>query len=210
MKQHSLVWPSQPHGRGRIMPSVAASARAAARRRPLKHPDPQSSATARPWPPCPGQITALERRDDTRRAALDIVRTGRRTLALHSATLDPAVYDQPAMLEALALLARRHGAQVRIVVREPRVVTARGHRLLDLARRLSSTMELRRPHPQHLEDTEQLLIVDERAVLYRPFEVRPEGWASLDAPAEARRRLKAFEERWGLAEPDPELQRLYL
>jgi len=108
------------------------------------------------------------------------------------------------------VLARRRGTHLRILVREPRYVMARGHGLVELARRLSTTIELRRPHPQHRDGTEQLLVADEAGLLFRPTELCYEGWASLHAPVEARRRLRSFDEMWSLAEPDPELQRLYL
>ncbi len=163
-----------------------------------------------PWPPAPGAMASLSRCADVRRAALDLTCAAQRNLALFSAALEPAVFDRPALLEAVAALARRRGARLRILVREPRYVMARGHGLVELARRLSTTIELRRPHPQHRDGTEQLLVADEAGLLFRPSELRYEGWASLYAPVEARRRLRFFDEMWSLAEPDPELQRLYL
>ena len=155
-------------------------------------------------------MAPLSQRADVRRAALDLACAARRSLALLSAALEPAVFDQSALIEAVAALARRRDARLRILVREPRYVMARGHGLVELARRLSTTIELRRPHPQHRDVTEQLLVTDEVGLLFRPTELHYEGWASLHAPVEARRRLRFFDEMWSLAEPDPELQRLYL
>ena len=155
-------------------------------------------------------MVPLSRCADVRRAALDLACAAQHGLVLFSTALEPAVFDRSALLEAVAVLARRRGTRLRILVREPRYVMARGHGLVELARRLSTTIELRRPHPRHRDGTEQLLVADEAGLLFRPTELCYEGWASLHAPVEARRRLRFFDEMWSLAEPDSELQRLYL
>lgn len=161
-------------------------------------------------PPAAGTGQELARREDVRRAVRALILTARREIALLSTALEPAVYDDAVLLEAIGALARRRGARVRVLIREPRTVVTRGHRLVELARRLSSSVELRRPHPEHRDGTEQILIADESGVLFRPDETRFEGRMAPNAPAEARRRLRTFEEWWALAEPDPELQRLHL
>lgn len=192
------------------MKSLDASVRVPPEERSLTQPVAQPAGESAPWPPVPGARASLSRCDDIRRAALDLTCAAQRSLALFSAALEPAVFDRPALLEAVAVLARRRRARLRILVRDPRYVMARGHGLVELARRLSTTIELRRPHPRHRDGTEQLLVTDEAGLLFRPTELRCEGWAFLYAPVEARRRLRFFDAMWSLAEPDPELQRLYL
>ena len=51
-------------------------------------------------------------------------------------------------------------------------------------------------------------MADETALLYRPLYSRYEGYADLNAPMEARQRLRSLAEIWEQAEPDPEFRRL--
>ena len=80
----------------------------------------------------------------------------------------------------------------------------------ELARRLSTYIELRKPHDDHRNLIESFLVADERAVLYRKEADRFEGYADLDNPLEARRLLRTFDEIWQRANPDSEMRRLGL
>lgn len=153
----------------------------------------------------------LARREDVRHAALALANQARRTLHLFTRDLDPTLYDHLPFLEAVRRLAVRGvESRVRILVLEPQRVVRRGHRLIELGRRLTTGIGLRRPPPEYRDHTEHFLIADETGVLFRPLEERYEGWVSFHAPLAARARLKFFAEAWAGSAPDPELQRLYL
>ncbi|HQU16398.1 MAG: hypothetical protein B7Z66_10275 [Chromatiales bacterium 21-64-14] len=153
----------------------------------------------------------LALREDSRNAALALVNQARHTLRLFTRDLDPALYDHLPFLEAVRRLATRGRLSgVQIMILEPQRVVRRGHRLVELSRRLTTGIELRRPQPEYRDHTEHFLIADETGLLFRPLEERYEGWASFRAPLAARVWLKFFAEAWSGSEPDPELQRLYL
>lgn len=145
------------------------------------------------------------------RAAVRIAALARRSLVLLSRDLEPQIYDDERFLAEVRRIATSgRYARVRVLVQDSARATREGHRLVELARRLSSFVEIRKPHPDHRNVIESFLVADERALLHRKEADRFEGYADLDAPADARRLLRVFDEIWGRATPDPELRRLGL
>lgn len=153
----------------------------------------------------------LNSADDSRNAALELLKTTRRTLALFSRDLEPAIFGSVEFATALQRLAlRSRFTHIRIAVIDPSSAIRSGHRLIELARRLPSFIEFRRPGPDHAGLTETFLVTDESGVLYRPLASRYEGFMDSDNGLEARKCLKQFAEIWSQAEPEQEFRRLGL
>src|SRR5690606_32269174 len=77
--------------------------------------------------------------------ALDMARHSGRQLRLLANTLDPALFGTASFAAALSQLARRSRySDVRLLVLEARPLAERSHKLLELHRRLSSAVQLRR------------------------------------------------------------------
>lgn len=157
----------------------------------------------------PDTRRGLETVADNRDAALAVAREARRSLVLLSWDLEPPIYATPDFLDTVrALATSSRFARIRILVQDPTRVIRQGHRLVELARRLSSFIEIRRPHPEHRDLPESFLVADERAVLYRTLASRPEGVVDLHDPVLARDKLRLFDSLWEKAETEPELRRL--
>lgn len=149
--------------------------------------------------------------DDCRAAVLALLKHTRRTLALFSRDLEATVFgtvDITTGLQRLAL--RSRFTHIRIVVIDPTAAIRDGHRLIELARRLPTFIEFRRPGPDHAKMPDTFLVSDESGVLYRPLASRYDGFVDTDNPLEARKFLKRFAEIWSQAEPEQEFRRLGL
>ena len=85
-----------------------------------------------------------------------------------------------------------------------------GHRLLEVIRRLTSSIEVRRPIAEYRERTDEFLLVDQSGYVYREQAVIPKAVASYRDPLKACRLQEDFLEMWEHSEPDPEIRRLYL
>jgi hypothetical protein len=147
------------------------------------------------------------------RLSADMAGRARRRLDIASRSLEPAVYDTKEFLEAVQklVLAARGRACVRILVLDPEALISRGdHRLVQLAMRVSSYMEIRRPGPDHQEFNEALLIADGKGVIHRKQADRYEGVANFHAPRRAAHLSQSFETLWQHAELDPNFRRLML
>ncbi|HEY3858917.1 MAG TPA: hypothetical protein VGM47_04820 [Gammaproteobacteria bacterium] len=151
----------------------------------------------------------LETLADNRAGAVAVAAVARRELALFSHDLEPLLYDKDDFISVVqALATRSRMSRIRIVCIDPGASVRAGHRVVNLAQRFSSYVEVRRASPDHAQLAETFLVADEEAVLFRPIASRYEGYADLHAPLEARKYLKQFSEIWEKAEPDPEFRRL--
>lgn len=153
----------------------------------------------------------LQTRADNQQLAAALVSQAVRSLEIFSRDLEAETYDQPAFLEGVKALALRSPhVRIRILMQNPSRVVRDGHRLVEMARRLSSFIEIRRPSHDYREYSEAFMIVDGTGVLHRRLADRYEGLGSFRQPLRARELANFFDEVWQRAAPHPELQRLYL
>jgi len=151
----------------------------------------------------------LETLVDNREAAAAVAAAARRELVLFSHDLEPLIYDKDGFTGAVqALATRSRMSRIRVVSIDPGAAVRAGHRLIALAQRFSSYIEVRRASKDHSQLAETFLVADEEALLFRPIASRYEGYADLHAPLKAREYRKQFEDIWEKAEPDPEFRRL--
>lgn len=154
---------------------------------------------------------ALAGRDDSRQAAAVLAGQARRQVDLFTPDLEPALYDQSPFLDALTQLCLGSPrARVRVLARDFERTVKDGHRLVELARRLSSYVELRKVHPDYQENNESFLLVDDYGLLHRQHAARFEGRFSCKAPLEVRRLRAFFDEVWDRSEAQADLRRLHL
>ncbi|NEX18989.1 hypothetical protein G3480_01435 [Thiorhodococcus mannitoliphagus] len=135
----------------------------------------------------------------------------RRELLVFGRTLESNIYDQEAFLDAVRQLAlARPVLSVRILVFDPRDAATSGHRLVELARRLTSRIAIRRVDDDDRERLDAFLIADERGFIRRRLAETMEAVADFNAPLEARRLRSEFNLLWERGATDPELRRLSL
>lgn len=146
---------------------------------------------------------------DNRDASVAVAAVAKRELALFSRDLEPLLYDRQEFINVVqALATRSRMSRIRVACIDPGASVRAGHRIIALAQRFSSYIEVRRASRDHENLTDTFLVADDTALLYRPLCTRYEGYADLRSPMEAREKLRIFEEIWQQAEPDPEFRRL--
>ena len=154
---------------------------------------------------------ALETREENRIAACALARQARSHLCIFTRDLDPPLYDDLCFLDAVTALATRSRfARVRVLVQNSEKAVKYGHRLIELSRRLSSFIQLRRPHADYQDYNEAFLVADGVGLLHRALAHRYEAEVDFKAPLRARLLLKFFDEAWDKSEPDLELRRLHI
>lgn len=134
-----------------------------------------------------------------------------RELRVLSPQLDPRVFDQEDFLDALRAFVRHsRQSQVRILVQDARAIVQRGHGLLSLARRLPSSIELRRlaEHPEWNGETQVLR--DRDSVLNLPGTESSKAFYRPGDRAGCEQAINRFEELWRAGVVDPEFRSLSL
>lgn len=153
----------------------------------------------------------LDTRTDTGHATNLITEQTQDTLDIFSRNLDPGLYEQTDFLGNLSRLClRNRKARIRFLVQQPAEAVKHCQRLLELARKLSSSIELRQPHQDYRQHNEAFLVADRCGLIHRKLSDRYEGTANFYSPVEAQRKTDFFTEVWDRSEVNPEFRRLYL
>ncbi|MGR8949302.1 MAG: DUF7931 domain-containing protein [Gammaproteobacteria bacterium] len=153
----------------------------------------------------------FESREELLSITSNILARTERNLNIVSRHLDPLIYDLPETIEAIKkIVLGNRQSKIRIVVTDIRPVLSGGHRLLELAQRLSSFVSVRVPGESHKNFNEAILIADSSAYVYRPFADRYEGEAHYQNRGRARDLNSRFDELWEKAQTHPGLRRLHI
>lgn len=177
-------------------------------RKALGAPDPGRRPRAAP----PGHASLVELTSDAqvRDLVTDLLGRARREIRVFTRDLEPGLYGDASLLEALRAFATSgRGRTVRFIVVEPERLRAESHPVLPLAQRLSSVFALRTPvDPEDRQAAESYLVIDEVGYVFRPLATRFEGSGCLDGPARARQLAQDFDRRWERARELTELRAL--
>ncbi len=148
---------------------------------------------------------------DRAAVALDLARQCSRQLRLYSPDLDHALFDSESFAAALSELARSHRqSEVRLLIRDSRPLVERGHRLLELARKLSSSVRIRLVDERADDASESYLVADLRGVLCFDNREPESGWADYNNQPLAESFRDRFDQLWERADESPELRALHL
>ncbi|MCH2222557.1 MAG: hypothetical protein MK097_19870 [Dechloromonas sp.] len=135
----------------------------------------------------------------------------RRHIDILSPELEHGLFDTPEFVEQVSRLARSGpNGRIRILIQDSRAMVERGHRLLELARRLPSRIEIRKlaEHPQWNGET--CVTRDTGGVLVKTATSRRSKIFELDSRPTAGRYRAQFDALWRYAESAPELRSLQL
>lgn len=157
------------------------------------------------------KVIHLETMDDNRNAATTIAQQSRRTLHIQSYDLDPLIYDDSDFIEAVRQIAvNSTRAAIQILLEDSRKVVSHGHRIIELARQLSTYIEIRKINTDLKNIADAFLVGDETALVYRKQAQRYEGFVNFNDRGRCRQVLTDFRDSWEKAAPDPELRRLHI
>ena len=170
------------------------------------------SEPERPSPPLPPEPVTLHAssREELIDITLRLLAGARHSMCVRVRELHPLLLNDTACLVELRRLAiSGRGASIRILVEDLTRALQEGTRLLELAQRLSSVIEMRRPvEPADLAYGSAFMCVDTCGYLFRPQESEMVTTGSTYAPGHHAELMRLFEEVWARSEPWPELRAL--
>ncbi|SDX57564.1 hypothetical protein SAMN05421644_1079 [Allochromatium warmingii] len=140
-----------------------------------------------------------------------LVAQARREVLIQDPVLDATIYAQEPFVQAIKRLAlERPSYCVRVLISDPRTALQRGHRLIELARRLTSRIAIQRVADDEPDQLEAMLIVDATGYMRRRLVERLEAVADYDDSVLARRWRLEFEQRWERSVADVELRQFVI
>ncbi|AOV16748.1 hypothetical protein BJI67_06440 [Acidihalobacter aeolianus] len=167
---------------------------------------------AEPPPPSPEQkrkpVDGMPALQPATLAAIDDTQ---RDLIILSRSLDPALYDDDTVSGHLfALIRRQRHSRIRILIADLQPLRQYGHRLLALAQRVPSFIEIRLLAPRHRRENREWLIADTRSVIYREQADKSQALTAHSDRRWAIELAHEFQLMWDVAEQHPDLRRLSL
>ena len=149
--------------------------------------------------------------EDNQRALLALAKQTRHTFLVVSRDLEPRLFDTSEVLDAVKAIALgSRNSQIRLIVQDPTLVIKRGHRIIELARRLPSYIQLRVPAREHANYNAAFVVADRVATIYRGLADRYEGRVCFNDPRHGDELSRLFAEMWESATPPPDLRALTL
>jgi len=150
----------------------------------------------------------LNSAQEYRDCAIELIGKGRRTLRLFSPDLEHDIYDDDDVAQAVLNLARvSRNSEIRILVRDTQPAIKRGHRLLDLSRRLTSIVDIRKFSVDTNELPTHVLLVDGGGVMIRADgETQDAGFGSFDDRGLNNTLTLIFDELWHRSQSDFDLR----
>ncbi len=149
--------------------------------------------------------------DECRLAALRFALQAQNRVEIFSYDLDAPLYNTEPFIEALKQLAlRSEHSRIRILLQDNGRVQKEGHRLIALWRRLTSRIELRRPHPDFIDHQKNFLLADGQGYLQWDLSHRYEGVADFHSPLQTRQYIEFFNDVWERSETDSQLRNLHI
>jgi predicted GNAT family N-acyltransferase len=166
-------------------------------------PGPKPRPPSRPAGEVDGLPQAIE-------ATIALVADARRILWIYTRDLEPALYGNPAVFDALRTYATSgRGGVVQVIVQEPALLPSSGHPLIGLAQRLTSVFQFRTPTEQVDQQYPSAFVGnDSDGFLFRLLGSRWDGEWSESLPARNRQLREHFGRVWERSRECTELRSL--
>lgn len=166
----------------------------------------------RPLPPPAPEPQALRAttREELIDVTLQLLSHARHSMCVYVRELHPLLLNDTACLVELRRLAiSGRGASIRILVQDLTHALQEGTRVLELAQRLSSVIEMRKPvEAADLAYPSAFMCVDTGGYLFRPLEHEMLASGFTYAPGRHAELMRLFDDVWARSEPWPELRTL--
>lgn len=143
-------------------------------------------------------------------ASTALIQGARREIRVYSRDLEPVLYAQAGVLDALRQFAiAGRGGIVQVILQEPASAQGAIHPLLTLAQRMTSVFQFRTPvDPVDLQYPSAFLVNDRDGYLFRGIGTRFEGDWSPALPSRTRQLSDHFGRIWERSRPCTELRTL--
>lgn len=137
--------------------------------------------------------------------------SARREVFIHSPTLLHGWASDESVLETLANLARAHrSTSVKILVWEVPTLLKNNAPLLELSRKLSSSIQIKEVDSTRRNFPGEFIVVDQMGLVVQQDPHQPLGWVNPKAIARAREKERLFQSMWSHGLHNPNLRQMHI
>lgn len=157
------------------------------------------------------QLIDVDSRDDLKQLILAMSQQAQHRILIFSHHLENSLFDNDEIYEAIKDLAiKTRRTHIQIIVQDTKPMASQGHRLLKLARRISSHVSIKLAAKEHQEIFETFIIFDDRGYIIHSNPDRYDGVGNFYSPLKTRQLYEQFEDIWARGIIDSSLRRLSL
>ncbi len=141
----------------------------------------------------------------------EIAGSARRRLCILHPNLDQEIFEDEGLLTILSELARSAPrSEIQIIVLDTKLIVDRGHKVLELARRLDEKITIRHLRERANLDTSAFVCADMEGYWMLPNWQQFDGMSDVNNPVMCNRLLEAFKHAWEKSVDDPELRIIHI
>lgn len=149
--------------------------------------------------------------EDLKQLTSKMVAQATNKVRLLSHHLNKEIYDYEPIREALSKLARTNSRSViELLIVDEHSVVVSSPRLLELARRLPSSIHLKVINKAYPYDSSAMMLVDRCGVIFQKENSIFEGFANFNSPSRNKQLTEQFDQLWSHATESQELRQLRL
>jgi hypothetical protein len=157
------------------------------------------------------QIIEFDSREDNRELANAMASQARHSIKILTPDLENSLYDSETFIHALTSLSTQSRfSEIRILLKDSMRPVKSGHRLIELARRFPTCIQIHKPDQESKLHTGSFLIADTRGYIDKKNAERYEGTANFNDPLKTRELNNHFDAAWERSVSDSDLRRLYI
>ncbi|MBA1246798.1 GNAT family N-acetyltransferase [Pseudomonas zeshuii] len=147
-------------------------------------------------------------------AALHIVELlsqARRSICIYSPDFEPQLYNRSDVEHAITRFLLAHPRnRLRVLLKDSGQAVRQSHRLINLARRLTSNFLIRRRSPDYPADDTAYVLIDDQGLVIRNNPQLYTGTAYYNARATVRLQQSRFDSIWQTSQSDPNVRSMVL
>ena len=152
----------------------------------------------------------LETLDEFRAALDSMTPQAKRHIKIFTQELDHELYDQADFIRIASTICRQRNCTLSILLNNADKCVRFGHRLVELQKRLPSSIEIRDIPAEYGEMNDEFIIVDDIAMVKRFALGYMRGHCEFRSIPDAVKNARLFNEIWDRATPCQALRRLHL
>ncbi|MBO6656255.1 MAG: GNAT family N-acetyltransferase [Pseudomonadales bacterium] len=154
-------------------------------------------------------LILLRRESDFQNIILEMARQAKQSIQIYSPNLSHDLFDKPELMQICSRLARRNRyTRVEILIFDPHRIIKNGHALLNISRKLPSSIGIKIVDPDMRQLNHEFMIVDGHGVIYRQDYESWEGTGCFFDITEGNRLGRQFTAAWESGLLDPNLRQL--
>ena len=159
-------------------------------------------------------VIQLESLDACRTQACVLLQSAIREVRIVSSDMELPLYGDAEVYTCLrTFVTANRNARLEIILASDKELVGAGHPVLDLSRRLTSSISIEVLEPEYVEAQKPFpvfMLIDRRGLLYRPDCSKYAGFAHHDDVAAAIKLREQYNELKRLSKPSREAKRLYI